>query len=1740
MGTPITITSTSSSSSTNRESAKPSLLRIGLTAGFLSLSQTQKRDKNGSSFGASSRGSIQTPAYGSSSSSSSSAAAIRNDNVTAVNIDGDEASSSFDTTTTNNNGNNKSSLLYSPEEEAATMAIIEAAQSIASIEARHYGESNDEFVHPITISAALSAMGVGGGGGCSTQCSRGVLVNVIDPTTSTTSTTTLNSKTMLVPDAVPAPNNYPDTPPPHSKGLFGAFRGGGGGGGGENSHNSTSSAATNNNPTTSNNNNSYNSNMCKNIYEKLSSTFSQNYNSTLHSIPYTHPRTSMKCQVPSLPIRFALTMQPASDPADWHTGPYCHVYIAAVESVEHYRSKVRPALRAFVNQIEGSGTIMATTTSSSSGGGGSVGGSSSNSSVRPSSSNSTNTVTSSGKQPRPSSAGSSSGAAGGGTGGAGSAGASPLRGSKSANEKALARAGLLAGKSIAAGNFGSRYIIVFVPIGAAAAAAAASSAAGSSSLDAGAGVGKKSGTESSGGGSNHSGGSGSSGTDVGGVGSSGGGGGFGGFRARKGQSGGVVLTSPHMRADSDDNQSLTTIASSPMPPHDSSSNNNSVARMDDSHHSAAASAALPPGPVAHSSKEVKELYQKFLKDFPNGRTAILGTLLEDSGGGVTSMSPLKNQEWKAFLHNLGSAIVDGFQDRVRRYDEELRRLDSERVAFVRKLSGDGIAAPSNTNGSPRGNKSGGNNFDLSHFFLVKESLAFTYEQMQLFEEAKLQYEELSAFLPEDAWRYLAKRQQNQLDENNESRREGDVINASQFDLAIAGYSSGFRHHIKASGKDLRGVSKYVPHYMFAREVRLLFQMGTSAAVDALVLSKEYIARSYRNRLLEVRDEYRKRWKEEIEGAAVDCSADEILAKQSELREGLRKEEVNLESHALSSCWDIKIAAGYYFTFPTNNEQRGGKQNTERAASTRDEVEAARCLAELMEFATNRYYRLGDLCIQRQGGAKNEAPNEHANPIRRAACERPLDLMQQWQPWKGLQKARTEIIAQHRRIRSEDRLWPSMLPSSGLSSWIYGAVENSSTYEEMYLELAEAAVYFNRRAGRFRFASRIEGHRAEVLFARGDFIVGARVLSGNVGNCAQEQWTRAHYWRIFRLACCQRMCGDVVAYLETLSQSFNPKLSAVAPKRTASLFQQDLEAIISDAAVADQRWGAFSFLETEISFESDVTSGKSSQPLPWVRRNLTKQRYFVGDEVNFSLNIRSHLPRPITVNGVRLYIVTIEQYELVYRRNGIVTEDDAFRILTVDAPIQIMPGQNTFTLPWQPMTSDLFVLATIEIQWKEASIFYDSALLRKPIIGLDIQPSQPTQTIELNPLFLIPGHVQNVRLVIHSGSDVITQGLVHLVCSEGLVVVPPNTVSSEMNEAWSDDCTIPLGACEPGNKIVVTILVKSLSIKHDDGGDPIQTMWAKVETRYRHKSYRVVMEKGEEPESEPMNTLLKAVVTTLDRPALTVRDTEALVFGDDHVMVKITLQCNSPVPFYIKEWQLDLPPPLSVEEDLSKGMFEHSIPEGDILLFGFRCVLTDSSPKVPTGLKPLLRIVLKDDFGKTFVQILPVDLDDTYDKLLKDTSTEQFSTTAELTCSVDEGIVGHPVPFVFTLNLSSLMTPKQRRRPSIGNTSVCSLAVRPIQYTIISEGSEWIVSGKVQGLIKPNPESDSIAIPFRGIPTNSGILRDFPGLYLEYLPLNDSSMPPAPISVQCQKPDTFQSFAYTTSLSLAVPAALNEF
>jgi len=1701
-----------------KTSSHPSLLRIGLSAGYVALAQKRNITRG-----------------------------LNKNNINPSNHD-DNNNAGVDHGESKNI-TSKSSILsaYSRKEEATTLTLIQTARNVAL--QRRSGVNSDPGKistaatlntlgtlgtpsDPITL-AALSALGQ------SCHSSAGVLVNVIDPTTPLSygpgvaggpsfnyaSPAATLGKNANANAASSSPYSglsmgmgmgmIPSSPggvASAGKNFLKNFRGGSS----SSAHSSEDSSFHHSNSSSPNhpNSNTLNAQNTRpplNLFTALQTTFSHSYNSTLHSLPYSHPRTSTPGTIARLPVRFRLHAQPVGTPALWHEGPYCHVYIARCEGLEHYRAKVRPAVRAFVGQIEGSGAGLL--------GMSGVGGSS--------------------HGPGGHGAGAGHGSGHGNVGGS-AHGSGGLGNHNSNNQNSLGNA---TASSNVAGNFATRYIIVFVPTGPCA------SVSGGPHPSQG-----------------HSGGSSGSGASSS-TGGGGGGGGFGGFRA--------TSKKKHLGGTDDETASVGTATTS-------SSSTNDGKTIVAAHHDAAAAAALPPGPVSHTSKEVKELYHKFMKDFPNGRTVIMGTLLDDSNANSSNLShsyshtsPLKNQEWKAFLHNLGGAITDGFGDRVKRYDEELRRLDARRAASAIACASQAGGA-SQSGSSRKGENANDNNsieerkeenqdqFDLSHFFLVKESLAFTYEQMQLPDEAKLQYEELEAFLPEDTWRWKRSQHLSTNDRpfdgwsggeagGNGNSNEGDTSSSikkgevSPADLAMAGDSEGFRQYIQSSGRDLQGVSRLIPQYMYAREVRLLFQMG--APVEVLLRSKDFLVKVHRNRLVEVAASFRKRWEKEL----WKCKSGKVLETQAQLKRELNNREVEVEAWALASCWDVKCAAENYFLFgaaapplkKSNTATLGkkGKVNSLAAAMapTMEDREAARCLAELLEFAILRLIRLGDLALS-LGEREDEV-----NPIRRATSERPVDTLEPWESWKTLQQRRESIKRKDISNKASSEPLPSFLPSR-VSTWVRNSFANTSTYEETYLELADAAVLLNRRAGRFRFASRLEDHRAEVLISRGEHDLAASILSNNVGACARDQWNRAHYWRIFRLACCQRMSGDVLAYLETLTQSFNPRLASVAPKKTASLFQKDLESIITDAAVSEPRWGAFPFLETELSIESK-TAGKTSEALPFLRRKLAKHLCFVGDELVFGLNINSHLPRSISVNGIRLYLVTAEKYELVYRRNGIVTEDDAFRILNIESPIIIKPGKNHFSFKWQPMTYNSYVLASVEIQWKEASFFYDSALLRKPMIGLHIQPSEPTQLIELNPLFLIPGHVQNVRLVFNSVSDIITEGFVKFICSDGLQVVPPKTDPSKLEESWSNECVVPLGSCEPGKRIVITTLVKSAPMKHVEGGDNVQTMKAKVETLYHHKSYSEVVTKGHEPKSRPMKTLLEAMVTTLDRPALTVDDADAFMFGDDRVMVNVSLQCNTPVPFYIKEWNLDLPPPLVVEDDgdLNKGIFRHAVPEGEVLLMGFKCIRTSVSDDQPLSERPILRVVLQDDFGKTFLQVLPINLEDIYKQLRKeDMYAEIYNATAELTCSVEEGTVGHPVPFSYKLNLQSLMLPKRRKSNNMSSAgqSIASEVGCPILYTIISDGSDWIVSGKIQGLIDFASGTETLTLQFRGIPTQSGILRNFPELLLKYLPSKSADknlvdMLP-PITVQCRNPDYFKSMAYTTSTSLAVPAGIDEF
>ena len=57
---------------------------------------------------------------------------------------------------------------------------------------------------------------------------------------------------------------------------------------------------------------------------------------------------------------------------------------------------------------------------------------------------------------------------------------------------------------------------------------------------------------------------------------------------------------------------------------------------------------------------------------------------------------------------------------------------------------------------------------------------------------------------------------------------------------------------------------------------------------------------------------------------------------------------------------------------------------------------------------------------------------------------------------------------------------------------------------------------------------------------------------------------------------------------------------------------------------------------------------------------------------------------------------------------------------------------------------------------------------------------------------------------------------------------------------------------------------------------------------------------------------------------------------------------------------------------------HAVVEGEELYFGFKCIRMNlniySLDDIDAEKKPIIHVILRDEFGKTFRQVLPFDLD----------------------------------------------------------------------------------------------------------------------------------------------------------------------
>lgn len=384
-------------------------------------------------------------------------------------------------------------------------------------------------------------------------------------------------------------------------------------------------------------------------------------------------------------------------------------------------------------------------------------------------------------------------------------------------------------------------------------------------------------------------------------------------------------------------------------------------------------------------------------------------------------------------------------------------------------------------------------------------------------------------------------------------------------------------------------------------------------------------------------------------------------------------------------------------------------------------------------------------------------------------------------------------------------------------------------------------------------------------------------------------------------------------------------------------------------------------------------------------------------------------------------------------------------------------------------------------------------------------------------FKIPGHVQNVRLHFRAGSDIVRGGLVELFCSSGLMILAPG--AEVESDKWENKCSLELSPCQPGEKTTIIVTVKcdgmdsySATISsHDDQllrPAMSQSLEAIVTTKYHHKLYAQLLESGKMTECKPMSAILQAKVTTLERPALTISNSFANLYDDDNVVVNAIVHCNTPVPFRLKEWNISFPSPLHLDDDgdLNSGLFDCSVIEGEELFFGFKCHInfSDDDNKCDAA---LLNIVLQDHFGKTFLQVLPLDLHTFYKRWSNESSAGSVNVlVARFSLNTESALVGQPVSFQCTFDTNNL---RQQDRSLI--------------YSINSDVSgDWVIGGKVRG--KLDYSNKHCSIEFTGIPTRPGIIKSFPTIDLSYF-ATKSSHASEQIRVNPEYPILFKSLSH---------------
>jgi trafficking protein particle complex subunit 10 len=1416
---------------------------------------------------------------------------------------------------------------------------------------------------------------------------------------------------------------------------------------------------------------------------------------------------------------------------DWHLTPYCYVYFAACENIDHYRTKIKPSIQIFLSQLESTVPKSSsppppptTTTTNSDSSNGTTGSTTAATTTASASSSTPSTTT----QTTTTSNAASSGNTGTGT--------------IPSNVNTTSGGAPASNINSASMNKCPPYVIIFVPTGdrSKALEELASPTKPTTATTRRQAVGTAIGSRFAAARRIMS----AAGTTTATIGTSGT------ATTSASTTPSSTTSGSGTRMDGSTHSTGTAVTMSTTDADAGAANNASMVQDDSivlEHGSIPGTGTSLSSSSSHSSSTTlhrlsraeREVLRRLTNDFPNGNVCTLSTLTSQSNDGTeddvsgpfkrikakaaaaaasSSLDAIQKAEWSTVMKCISNAIGQSFLQRCQRCDDELRRLD---LALRR---GNIVSTGSKTVSNDR------TLFQWNYFYLVKESLAFTYEQMHLYEEAFLQYDELLAFVPNHQDGSMGTLKLNALADTDETTAatsevasvvsamiddmEHDAVKAAvtsdgkdntntidddKDDLddnynpeldklqekqrkklsveMLTGNIKKFRQRLQRMSTTVQ--SDAVEEYILGRQITLLFHMHDPIRIIDRCNSFIQQFHQTKRRLILLEDSAK------------------IKNTNGNMQQRTKQRLLELELWVLSFCWDVKESSKLLL------------DNTNRHAIF-DINLLLRLLCELIEFASRRMKAAGQIMFDDDTTTATAVGDN-------------IELFEQVQnafstPW--LEQDTGMFDMAFIGTEQQQSIDQELLSDNGPFSFLDIAFSSLHSFREHYSALLQIVIQFHEMCRRFRFSAKFRMQLMDMYILQHKKGLAAEQLRSIVDLYGKERWDYCYFALIFRLASLEREVGTPIQYLTTLVRTFTEHTYKSAPSKPLQILFTDLVAVMEKSkAIKGCRFELAPLFSPIFSLNGLIVP-------KGMDRTLLKRVYTVGDVILISVTLTSFLPQAIEVDEIFISLVPFRVYVAALEDDYSLKPTDVFKVLRLPGPATVNPGENVFQLDWKPLASGQFIIAEMALRWKEVDFTYRArAMRRRPTIRVDIVPSEPTQRIVVTPKFLIPGHEQPMTISFSAGTDHVRVGSLKLHATPGLLFLDPISTSTD-NVSWLTSLVTPLPSCLPGQTVTITVMVKSEIV--GKSGDPQEPLLIKLSTRYTYAN-----DDPGDGTSPLIDTSIEAKLPTMNQRIVAIKEYDIIPYGLGKALLNVSVLCNAPIPYTIKSWSVGLPKQLALSEttDMNESLRDMSIEYGEVVMLSFNCkvLLTtkEDDLKATTKLaEPFLCINLENEYGTNFAESMKLDNANRYVLVPRpptdDTMTEIGALQVSINPSSTEGIVGVPVDFIVKIDKSTIST-----------------NLVEIMYRIVSSDSSWIICGQVDGVIKTQSLGDSdLTINFVAIPSLPGIITAFPSIQIFYR--QGSTL--YPLSIIITKPDIlqqkqFKCISLSKHTSIAFPQSL---